>query len=69
MVTKEMQRYLTPAQAADYIGASVSYLAKARSEGNRDGHTPGPPYSKIGKVVRYDLEDLDDWIRANKVTG
>jgi hypothetical protein len=35
--------------AAEYASCSKSYLEKARLTGD------GPPYSKIGKAVVYDL--------------
>lgn len=47
---------LTPADAAKYIGMSLSWLAQARMRGE------GPPYLKIGRSVRYRLADLDSWL-------
>jgi hypothetical protein len=26
----------------------------------------GPPYSKVGKVVLYNIDDLDSWVLAHK---
>lgn len=46
--------------AADYIGLSKSTLEKYRLYGR------GPAYAKMGKVVIYRIEDLDDWI-ASKI--
>ncbi len=64
---KHRERYLTTQQAAEYMGVSASYLAKARCDGNRINHTPAPPYTKVGKLIRYDITDLDKWIREHKV--
>ncbi len=44
-------------QAAEYIGLSVSTLAKMRLRGD------GPPFLKIGpRIVAYDSNDIDDWL-------
>ncbi len=53
-------------EAAKYVGMSVSFLRQARMEGNREGRTPGPPFVKIGKSVRYLIADLDTWLRKNR---
>ena len=55
----EKQRYLRPREAASYIGISTSTLAKMRLRGD------GPPYSKAGRAVVYDLDEIDEWLRVN----
>ena len=58
-------RLLREAEAAEFLGMSTRYLRKARytpSEG-----TPGPPFVKLGKSIRYDREDLVEWIQAHKM--
>ena len=48
------ERFLTEAEAAEYLRLSRSYLRKARGKGE------GPPYRKLGgRVIRYRREDLD----------
>lgn len=54
--------------AAIYIGMSVSFLRQSRMEGNRKGRTPAPPYIKIGRAVRYLVDDLDSWLIENRVS-
>jgi predicted DNA-binding transcriptional regulator AlpA len=49
----------TPA-AAEYCGLSPSTLEKKRLTGT------GPVYRKVGKVVVYTPEDLDEWLDANR---
>jgi hypothetical protein len=44
---------LDTAAAAEHLGVSPSYLAKLRMKGT------GPEYSKLDKLVRYRLENLD----------
>lgn len=47
--------------AAEYLGLSVSTLAKMRLRGD------GPLYMKAGpRVVLYDLTDLDAWLETRK---
>lgn len=55
-------RLLTPADAARYMGVSPSYLANSRSGGNPNA----PAYVKDGRIVRYDVHDLDAWIESRK---
>lgn len=54
--------------AAVYLDISVSFLRKGRMEGTRKGKTPPPPFIKIGKAIRYRVEDLDSWLEQRKVS-
>lgn len=56
------QRALTELEAAKYIAMSRSFLAQARMDGHRTNRTPAPPFIKIGRSVRYLIEDLDTWL-------
>ena len=64
MATREL---LSEESAAAVIGMSVSFLRMARLRGNVGGRTPGPPFYKIGKSVRYDRADLDAFLAARRV--
>ncbi len=46
--------------AADYLGLSPITLADWRVQGR------GPRYVKLGRRVKYDIADLDDYIAENK---
>jgi predicted DNA-binding transcriptional regulator AlpA len=48
---------LTPAQTAQRLGASTSWLAKARLRGD------GPRFVKVGRSVRYPEPYLQDYLR------
>lgn len=61
-----MKRCLTEKEASQYLGMSISYLQKDRSEGKIKKRTPGPKFLKIGKSVRYLKEELDQWLEAHK---
>lgn len=51
---------LNAAQAAERLGLSTSTLAKLRLYGT------GPTYSKLGRRVVYQPDDLEAWILANR---
>ena len=59
-----VSRLLRVRQAAAYLGVGISTLNYWRSGGG------GPRFIKIGgksgKIVMYDLADLDVWLNANK---
>jgi predicted DNA-binding transcriptional regulator AlpA len=50
-------------EAALYIGMSESFLRQSRMDRVRENRTPGPPFIKIGRAVRYLVEDLDIWLK------
>lgn len=56
---------LTPKQAAARTGYAESTLANLRSSGK------GPPFFKAGggKLIRYDSQDLDRWMRLQRCTS
>lgn len=60
------RRLLTDPEAATYLGVSISFLRQGRMEGRRANRSPGPPFIKMGKSVRYDIQDLDGWLSANR---
>lgn len=61
------RRLLTDPEAATYLGVSLSFLRQGRMEGRRANRCAGPPFIKLGnKAIRYDLQDLDAWLAANR---
>lgn len=54
------RRKLRSKAAADYIGLASSTLAKLRMRGD------GPLYSKAGRIVIYDVADLEAWLSHHK---
>lgn len=58
------KRALSEIETSQYIGMSRSFLRQSRMEGNRDNRTPAPPFIKIGRSVRYLIEDLDQWLNS-----
>lgn len=59
-----VKRALTEQETAEYIGTSRSFLRQSRMEGNRENRTPAPPFIKIGRAIRYLIEDLDIWLTS-----
>ena len=49
-------RLLTPKEAAEFLSVGEKTLAKWRSERR------GPSFVKQGRIVRYRISDLDEWI-------
>lgn len=49
--------------AAVYTGLAKSTLEKLRVTGG------GCPYIRIGRVVVYDPDDLDEWLAAHRRTS
>lgn len=54
-------RLLSPAEVAEFFGVKVNTLARWRSDGG------GPPYIKVGSLVRYRRVDLDRFVAGNIV--
>lgn len=58
-------KYLSPKDAAKYIGVSLDLLQKWRTLGI------GIPYIKLGEssssLVRYDLDDLNNYLASLKI--
>lgn len=59
----EQTRWLTPAQASEYLQLDVSTLERHRRFGS------GPSYYKLGSgksaPIRYERESLDRWVIAH----
>lgn len=54
------KRRLRTKDAAAYIGLSKSTLEKYRVTAT------GPVYAALGRIVVYDVDDLDAWVEARK---
>jgi len=61
-----VQRGYADPQAAAYIGMSISFLRQSRMDGDRANRTPGPPFVRIGRTIRYLKDDLDAWLEQNR---
>lgn len=64
-MTETAKRILDETEAAEYIGMSKYYLRAWRRRGFKNG-TPAPAYIKLGRSVRYDVNDLDRWLEQNR---
>ena len=56
---------MNEADAALYLGLSVSSLRKSRMNGPRANHLPPPPYVKLGRRVIYRVADLASFLESN----
>jgi hypothetical protein len=53
--------------AAERISMSVPFLQAGRSKGLIGKGTPTPPFYKLGRLVKYDVADLDAWLAARRI--
>jgi len=60
--SKLLKRSLTEAEAAHYLSVSRSFLRHSRSRGETLQNAPYPPYIKQGRMIRYLIEDLDQFL-------
>ena len=58
----EVSQLLTTRELADYLRVSVSCLEKQRSCGKAH-----PTYTRIGRRILYELQDVQDFLSANEV--
>jgi predicted DNA-binding transcriptional regulator AlpA len=56
----DIERLLTPKEAAHLLRVSLSWLAKARMRGD------GPPYIPIGRSIRYSDAALLRWMKSRQ---
>ena len=54
-------RLMTSKEVAEYLRISESLINSYRAEGI------GPVYLKMGKLVRYRLEDVEEWMSKQAV--
>ena len=54
------QRYLSPQELAEYLGLSVQTIYEWTSQKKI-------PYIKLGRLVKFDITEIDVWIKSHKV--
>lgn len=60
---KKGSPFLSTEQAAFYLGLSARRLQALRAKGE------GPSYRRHSRYVRYHIDDLDDWSKAQSGLG
>lgn len=60
------ERLINEAEAARYIGMSRAFLRRTRMEGALPRRTAGPPFVRIGRAIRYAVDDLDVFIDQHR---
>ncbi len=58
---KPPRNFITEREVASMLGISTKTLQKHRHEHR------GLPYLKFGRAVRYDLQDVEDWIAGKRI--
>jgi len=61
------RRLLTETETADYLNLSRSTLRQQRMKKRRKSGMTRVPYIRIGRNIRYDVIDLDEWIVSHRV--
>lgn len=64
MSADSIRKCLVERQAADYLGYRPSTLRQSRWSGTLAG-APAPQYIRIGRSIRYRVEDLDRWLEKH----
>lgn len=59
LIQPATKRYNSPEFAAEYLGIKIQTLANWRVEGR------GPKFYRVGRLVRYRIEDLEAWIETS----
>jgi Helix-turn-helix domain len=54
---------MTNSETARYLKSSTAYLNHARGRGD------GPPFTRVGRHIRYDQRRVDEWLAANERTS
>lgn len=57
----DTQQLMTPAEVAEWLRVPVATLTEWRYR--RRG---GPPYVRLGRLIRYDRADVQAWIEERK---
>ncbi|RUO52370.1 DNA-binding protein [Pseudidiomarina homiensis] len=59
------KRAYSESEASQYICMSRSFLRQARMNGPLAKRTPGPRYIRVGRAIRYLVDDLDAWLEQH----
>lgn len=54
----ELKKYFTTRELAKYTGISMATLISYRV------NKIGPDYKKMGRMIRYNIDDVEAWIEA-----
>jgi predicted DNA-binding transcriptional regulator AlpA len=60
-MTSETGTLLTTSETADRLGIRSELLAQWRYQ------RTGPPFHRLGRLVRYDLNEIDAWLEDQRV--
>jgi predicted DNA-binding transcriptional regulator AlpA len=62
----DQKKILTEREAAEYVGFSAITLRNIRKGRSK---LPKISYSEIGRCIRYRIEDLDTWLKSQRVVS
>jgi predicted DNA-binding transcriptional regulator AlpA len=58
------RRLLKEREAARFLGLSCGFLRASRL---RVPRCSGPPFVRVGRAVRYDIRDLEEWVQQHRL--
>jgi len=61
----ENERWVNPKKLEKIVGIKTSTQAKMRMKNAK----VKIPYSKVGKFIFYDLDEIYAWLKLNKIRG
>jgi hypothetical protein len=64
-----MPQLLSEKQAAAWLGVSVVYLRRGRSQGTTGRRTPAPNFVRVGGRIYYRRADLEAWVAGLEARG
>lgn len=62
----QAQPLLKSKEVANFLSISEELLRKSRSTGYLLGR-PAPTHCKLGRSVRYKIEDIEAWVDSSRV--
>jgi hypothetical protein len=62
LLPEQSPRLLNEKQAAAWLGVSVVFLRRGRSQGTTGRRTPTPLFVRVGGRVYYRRSDLEAWV-------
>ncbi|GAG36690.1 unnamed protein product [marine sediment metagenome] len=58
--TDQTRKFLSTTQASEFLSISPRTLERSRLDGD------GPPYTKLGRLCRYSIDELEAWAAAGR---
>ena len=64
LLSEQTPQLLNEKEAARWLGVSLPFLRRGRSQGTTGHRTSTPPFVKLGGRVLYRRSDLEAWVAS-----